>query len=140
MDLCRRSPSFVLRWLAPLAGAALLIACEPPSVNVGDGGITIVEDIEGHGRQASPGRIVRIHYRLEREDGTEILSDRDYRFELGVGSVIEGIDEAVEGMRTGGTRTVRIPPHKHWGRTGYSDGAVPPNTTLIGRVELVAIE
>ena len=43
-------------------------------------------------------------------------------------------------MRVGGERTVTCPPHKHWGRNGYGDGAVPPNTPLTLEIKLVSVE
>ena len=55
-------------------------------------------------------------------------------------SVIQGVNDAVIGMRLGGTRTIDCPPRLHWGRIGSGDGKIPPNTNLIIRIKLLALE
>lgn len=121
------------------AAAALLIgACDTPVVDVSGKRVPVISETAGTGREARPRSVVTIHYRATMEDGTEVLNDRDYVFEVGAGAVISGIDEAVEGMRVGGTRVVRCLPHKHWGRKGY--GNIPPNTTLVFHIELVSVQ
>ncbi len=94
----------------------------------------------GIGRPAHADDLVTINYRVRLANGREILRDRDYRFELGRSTVITAIDEAVQGMREHGRRTVESPPNKHWGRAGYGNGAIPPNVTLTIDIELLAID
>lgn len=117
-----------------------LVACEPSSVEVKDQTVPILREKVGHGRKAKAGDTVRITYRATAKGETrEVMSAKDYRFELGRGAVILGIDEGVTGMRVGGERTIECRPHKHWGRDGHGD-KIPPRTTLIFELKLHEIE
>ena len=136
-----------VRWFRYILPAVLiigltawgLVACKPPTVKVSDQPVPILREQKGHGREAKKGDIVRISYRATTPEGREMLTARDYRFELGAGTVILGIDEGVNGMRVGGKRTIECRPHKHWGRAGYG-GKIPPDTSLIFDLELHEIE
>lgn len=117
----------------------LLPACgEPHDPTVKETPIRMLSETEGVGRAAKKGDLVTINYRIRLEDGRDILSDRGYRFVIGSGSVIAGIDEAVEGMRVSGKREFLCPPHRHWGRGGYSD-KIPIDETLTIALDLQAI-
>jgi peptidylprolyl isomerase len=54
--------------------------------------------------------------------------------------VVAGFDQAVRGMRIGGRRVVRCPPHKHWGRGGYADGVIAAREELVFHIRLLATE
>jgi FK506-binding nuclear protein len=124
-----------------LAGVSLTSAgCEPPNVTVEETPITVAGERVGHGQAAAPGDVVCVNYRVLMPDGAELMRDDDFRFQLGGGAVISGLDEGVVGMRPGGRRVITCPPHKHWGRAGYGNGAVPPNTTLTLHIELKSID
>jgi FKBP-type peptidyl-prolyl cis-trans isomerase len=117
-----------------------MTGCDSPDVEVSETPIEVASEQIGRGRQARQDDVVAIDYRVCLPDGSELLREKDFRFTLGRGAVISGIDEAVDGMRVGGRRTVICPPHKHWGRAGYGDGAVPPHTDLTIHIKLVSIE
>jgi peptidylprolyl isomerase len=63
---------------------------------------------------------------------------QDFPFTLGAGSVIQGWDQGLVGMKVGGRRQLIIPPS-----LGYGDQAqgedIPANSTLIFVVDLVKI-
>ena len=68
--------------------------------------------------QASAGQTVRIHYNAKLEDGTllDTSAERDpMEFELGSGQVIPGLDNAVQGMAVGESKTVTIQAEEAYG-------------------------
>lgn len=118
---------------------ALLPGCDAPAVEFGDPSLNVIEKEEGLGRPAKPGDIVTVDYTLSLPSGETVLDDSGYRFELGAGTVIGCIDSVVDGMRRGGRRIAVCPPSSHWGRQGYAEGKIPPNTQLTVEIELVAV-
>lgn len=102
-----------------------------------------IEDIViGTGDEVKSGDTIVIHYKGTLEDGTQFDSsyDRGEPFEtkIGVGEVIQGWDEGVVGMKTGGKRRLIIPPSLGYGEQAV--GTIPANSTLIFDVELVEIK
>ena len=132
-----------MRWLLTLTAimaAALAVGCDGRNVHVSATPLEIVSETPGRGREAHPGDIVTIDYRVILMDGKTLLAEKDFVFELGAGSVVDGINEAVTGMRVGGKRLVDCPPHKHWGSAGYGDGLVPPRSHLLFDLKLKAVD
>jgi len=125
--------------LAALVAAALPACSDSPHVRVTETDVTIMAETTGVGKRARNGDIVCIDYSLRTPDGTELIWGTNFRFELGAGAVITGLDETVPGMQRGGSRTVLVPAHKHWGRAGYAD-AIPERTPLVMDVKLTGIE
>lgn len=96
----------------------------------------------GTGEAARDGNHVKVHYTGWLSNGKKFDSSVDvhqpYDFTLGKGEVIKGWDEGVAGMKVGGKRQLRIPPELAYGEKGYSS-VIPPNSTLIFDVQLLAI-
>ncbi len=127
--------------LAILGLLLLLPACgQPEDPTITATPVKVVSESEGVGRPAKGGDLVTIDYRIFLEDGREVLTEKGYRFILGTGSVIDGIDDAVRGMRITGTREILCPPNRHWGRGGYGNGAIPAGETLTIVLELDSID
>ena len=61
-----------------------------------------------------------------------------YVFTLGVGGVIKGFDQGVEGMRVGGKRTLIIPSSLGYGASG--SGSIPANAALVFDIELIGVQ
>ncbi|KAL3761465.1 hypothetical protein ACHAW5_001395 [Stephanodiscus triporus] len=59
-------------------------------------------------------------------------------FKTGEQRCLPGLEEGIQGMKIGGTRSVRVPPNKGYGDSWYR-GVVPPNSHLEFNVELVNI-
>ena len=106
-------------------------------------GLQHEDTIVGEGAQARTGDTVSVHYTGWLENGTKFDSSKDrgqpFRFNLGAGMVIKGWDEGVAGMKIGGTRKLTIPPKLGYGARG-AGGLIPPNATLIFKVELLEIK
>jgi FKBP-type peptidyl-prolyl cis-trans isomerase len=105
---------------------------------------------QGNGIEATPGKVVVVHYTGWLYDpakpdnkGAKFDSSRDrgqpFDFPLGGGRVIKGWDQGVAGMKTGGQRTLIIPPDLGYGARG-AGGVIPPNATLVFDVELIEVK
>ncbi len=116
------------------------VGCDPIDPTVREMPITYISETAGIGPPAKAGDMVTIKYRLTLPDGREVLKDDEHRFQLATGSVIAGIDDAVLGMKKRGIRVINCPPQKHWGRNGHGNGAIPPDTHLIIKIEVLEID
>lgn len=116
-----------------------IIGCDTPVVSLSSPPITVKSETHGSGREVRPGDLVVIDYRILLPNGDQVMQGSDYRFVVGQGAVISGIDETVVGMKRGGRRVVNCPPHLHWGRKGYAD-KIPENTTLTLDVRLRSVQ
>jgi len=103
------------------------------------------KDVEvGTGNTAKSGQKVSVHYTgTLYPTGEKFDSSKDrgipFEFSLGVGQVIKGWDEGVEGMKIGGKRILIIPPDLAYGKSG-AGGVIPPNATLQFEVDLLGLK
>jgi peptidylprolyl isomerase len=104
----------------------------------------VVEDqIEGDGAEAVAGSTVLTHYvGVAHSTGEEFDASwsrgEPLSFRLGVGQVIAGWDQGLQGMKVGGRRKIVIPPHLGYGDRG-AGGAIKGGETLIFVVDLVDV-
>jgi len=101
-----------------------------------------IEDIVvGTGPEATAGMTITVNYTGTLTDGTVFDSSykrqEPFTLTLGVGQVIPGWDQGLEGMKVGGKRTLTIPPELAYGSQG-AGSTIPPNATLIFQVELLS--
>ncbi len=112
-----------------------------PKVRHTHSGMYFVVTREGEGETPKPGTTITAHYtgRLL-ANGRKFDSSYDrgepIKFEVGVGKVIRGWDEALIHMKRGEKRTLIIPPKLAYGERG-AGGVIPPNAWLVFDVELV---
>jgi len=97
--------------------------------------------VVGEGEEATVQAQITVHYTGWLHDGTKFDSSVDrnqpFTFTLGIGYVIAGWDEGVQGMRVGGKRKLVIPPHLGYGPA--RNGSIPGNSTLVFDVELLGV-
>jgi peptidylprolyl isomerase len=76
-------------------------------------------------------------------NGSEFDSSWDsgqaFPVQLGAGTVIEGWDKGLVGIRKGGRRMLTIPPEMGYGAEGFPPD-IPPNETLVFVVDAVSIK
>jgi len=120
---------------------------EKPEIDFPDGpppaDLVVTDLTEGDGDEAVAGKTVTVHYvGVAHSTGEEF--DASYNrgapldFRLGVGQVISGWDQGVQGMKVGGRRQLVIPPHLAYGDRG-AGGAIAPGETLIFVCDLVSV-
>ena len=120
----------------------VVIGCENKEI-IMDNGLIIEDLIIGIGTTAEKYSIVTMHYTGKLQDGTvfdssQRIGQEPLRFTLGVGQVIDGWDQGIIGMKVGGQRKLKIPPELGYGP--QDKGVIPPNSTLIFKVELLKVE
>ncbi|ALE52474.1 peptidylprolyl isomerase [Candidatus Thioglobus autotrophicus] len=104
----------------------------------------IIEELApGEGVACKAGDHVSMHYTGWLTNGKKFDSSVDrndpFNFQLGVGQVIPGWDQGVDGMQVGGKRKLTIPSKLAYGEMG-AGGIIPPDATLVFDVELLAIQ
>jgi peptidylprolyl isomerase len=109
---------------------------EPPA------DLQITDVWEGDGAEAKAGDTVQVHYvGVAFSTGEQFDASWDrgdpLEFRLGVGQVIAGWDQGVQGMKVGGRRQLIIPPGLAYGDRG-APGAIAPGETLIFVCDLVS--
>jgi peptidylprolyl isomerase len=106
--------------------------------------LKIRDIVEGTGAEAKAGDVVTADYvGVLYKNGKQFDASWDrgqpINFQLGVGQVIPGWDQGIEGMKVGGRRELTIPPDLAYGTEG-SPPVIPPNAPLIFVVDLRAVE
>jgi len=103
------------------------------------------EDIvKGKGAPAKNGDTVIVQYvGVSFSTGEEFDASWDrgqpFPVALGTGSVIQGWEKGLVGIRKGGRRMLTIPPELAYGREGYPP-AIAPNETLVFVIDAVDVQ
>ena len=97
---------------------------------------------KARGPKPAAGQNVKVHYELKLADG--VVVDSSYSrgtpldIPIGVGRVIPGWDEGIQLLNEGSKATLIVPSELGYGPSG-AGGVIPPNATLIFKVELVQV-
>ena len=106
-------------------------------------GLKYTDEKVGDGSEAKAGDKVKVHYTGTLVDGKKFDSSRDrgqpFKYQFGVGQVIQGWDDGVATLKVGGKSKFTIPSELGYGTRG-AGGIIPPNATLIFEVELLGIQ
>lgn len=92
----------------------------------------------GTGALATPSTRVTVAYRLLLANGKQVDSSTSFTFRPQSDPVIKGWKLGVPGMREGGARILIIPPEL--GYEWRQAGQVPPDATLLFRVQLLKVQ
>ncbi len=99
--------------------------------------------IKGAGATATKGSTVVVNYVGALYSGKVFqatwTSGQTFTATLSTGGVIPGWVEGIPGMKVGGRRQLIIPPSLAYGKTGQPP-QIPPNSTLIFDVDLLAVK
>jgi peptidylprolyl isomerase len=98
-------------------------------------GIRLLDEEPGVGRQAQKGNIVLFEFRATLSGGDTVHEPVRLEHRIGSRRIIAGVEYALEGMREGGRRRVRVSPHLGYGERGVPD-RVPANAVLICEIWL----
>lgn len=105
-------------------------------------GLMIYDEKVGTGNPVVAAAGLKVHYTGWLLSGRKFASSKDLgktlEVTMGAGKMIKGWEVGLEGMREGGVRYLRVAPSMGYGATAYT--MIPPNSTLIFRVELVSSE
>ena len=110
-------------------------------------GLRYIEGAAGGGTVVTWCKNVAVHYEAYLPDGTLFDGTRDTGLPLlfapGVGSLIDGIEQGVIGMRAGGRRRLIIPPSLAFGDQPRRDASgnivVPGGSTVVYDIEVVEV-
>ena len=105
-------------------------------------GLKVATVSEGSGKPYTAGATLKVQYTGWLEDGTKFDSSLDrgspFEFKLGAGRVIKGWEEGLAGIKPGERRQLVIPAALGYGNRNVGD--IPPGSTLIFNVEVLAVE
>lgn len=125
------------------------IAINYPNEEPTPSGLYFIEEVKGEGDTIVPGDIVQIYYATWLIDSTLVDESNGYndghRFEpyqtqVGTGSSIQGLEEALTYMQQGGVANLVINSGLAYGQNGSTGNPpVPGFTTLLMQVEVYKI-
>ncbi len=149
--LASSSPDIRMRrlpWFLLCSTLALFVAVPSLADEAAVTHLVKIDQTTGSGAEAGTGDEVEVHYvgwlyddKAPDHHGAKVDSSYDrgqpISFTLGDTGMIAGWNQGIVGMRVGGKRTLLVPPQL--GYRGRRVGAVPPHSTLVFDIELLAV-
>ncbi|MCC7195432.1 MAG: FKBP-type peptidyl-prolyl cis-trans isomerase [Gemmatimonadaceae bacterium] len=119
--------------LSPSLGVNLAEYTRAPS------GVYYKDAVVGDGAEAKPASRVKVAYRMLLASGVQVDSSGGLTVRLQGGDpIIEGWRLGIPGMKVGGSRILIVPPEL--GYEWREVGKIPPNSTLLFRIQLLVVE
>ena len=119
---------------------AVLEEAYPGQMQTTESGLKYIIVEAGDGPKPQAGTPIKAHYTGKFLSGrvfdSSVQRGEPFEFEVGMGRVIKGWDEALLDMQKGEKRILVIPSHLGYGERGYPP-VIPPQATLVFDVELV---
>ena len=111
-----------------------------PDVKTTASGLQYIMHKEGTGKQPAATNVVKVHYEGKLVNGEVFDSSfaRNEPIEFPLNQVIAGWTEGLQLMKEGGEATFFIPANLGYGAQGQ--GPIPPNSTLIFKVQLIEVK
>ena len=117
---------------------------EPDNTKQMENGLKIQDLKVGTGQEVKAGDTITVNYVGALENGTVFDASAKHggpaTFQIGVGDLIKGWDLGIPGMKIGGKRKLIVSPSLGYGSHNVGNGLIPPNSTLVFEVELLAIQ
>lgn len=146
--MCTRRHTVTLVLLSAVVAAGCGGGDSPSSPSMPGAPFSQTDLRAGTGAEAAAGRTVTVNYTgwlyaptQPEQKGQQFDTSTGrgpFSFLLGAGRVIQGWERGVPGMRVGGLRRLVIPPDLAYGSQGAP--GIPPNSTLVFDVELLAVQ
>ena len=112
----------------------------PGKMRTTESGLMYIIVEAGDGPKPQPGTRIQAHYTGKFLSGrvfdSSVQRGEPFAFEVGMGRVVKGWDEALLDMQKGEKRILIIPSDLAYGERGYPP-VIPPRATLVFDVELV---
>ena len=128
----------------PITTTPAPTVAEENTMTTMDNGLQIQDLKVGTGSEAKAGDTISVNYVGALENGTVFDASAKHggpaNFQIGVGKLIKGWDIGIPGMKVGGKRKLIVPPLLGYGSQNIGNGLIPPNSTLVFEVELIAVQ
>lgn len=110
-----------------------------PNFQVGANGLGVWDITVGTGATVAASSTVKVFYTGWLTDGTVFDQSRTAGSpaSFALSNTIQGFQQGLAGMKVGGIRRLLIPPSLGYGNT--QQGSIPPNSTLIFEVKMLAV-
>ena len=105
-----------------------------------------VQLIKGTGPRVKKGQTIAVRYFGEAFGGDKAFDEnfgdtgegQPTTFGIGVGQVIKGWDQGLEGVPVGSRVVLEVPPELGYGAEGQPDSGIPKNATLVFMIDILA--